>query len=90
VPLYNSIIGNSRDAGERLNDVGIAPCPFKNGATGAEVPFHNRIIGKFMVDQDRFETNLLQLLEHSSNSECFFIISAIIFEVNVVAVQKQA
>jgi len=52
VPLYNSIIGNSRDARERLNDVGIAPCPFKNGATGAEVPFHNRIIGNFMVYQD--------------------------------------
>ena len=28
VPLYNSIIGNSRDAGERWDDVGIAPCPF--------------------------------------------------------------
>jgi len=25
------------------------PLPFQNGATGAEVPFHNSIIGNFMV-----------------------------------------
>jgi len=28
---------------------------------GAEVYFHNSIIGNFMVYQDRLETNLLQL-----------------------------
>jgi len=32
----------------------------------------------------------LQLLAHPSNSEYFSIISAITFEVNVVATQKQA
>jgi len=31
VPLNNSIIGNFRDAGERWNDGGIAPCPFERG-----------------------------------------------------------
>jgi len=43
-----------------------------------------------MVYQDRFETNLLQLLEHPSNSEWFSIIYATLFKVNVVVVQKQA
>jgi len=54
------------------------------------VPFHNRIIGYFMVYQDRLETNLLQLFPHPENSELFSIICAIIFEVNIVAAQKQA
>jgi len=44
-------------------------CPLKRGATGAEVPFHNSIIGNFMVYQDRFEINLLQLFGHPDNSE---------------------
>jgi len=64
-------------------------CPFKSGATGAEVPFHNRIIGNFMVYQDRLETKLLQLFAHTQNSQWFSIIFAMIFEVNVVAVQNQ-
>jgi len=29
-----------------------------------DVLFHNRIIGKFMIYQDRIETNLLQLFAH--------------------------
>jgi len=33
-----------------------------------------------MVYQDRLETNLLLLLAHPEKSECFSIISAIIFE----------
>jgi len=36
-------------------------------ATGAKVPFHNNIIDNFMVDQDRLETNLLQLFMHPEN-----------------------
>jgi len=28
---------------------GIAPLHFQQGETGAEVPFHNNIIGNFMV-----------------------------------------
>jgi len=51
----------------------------------AEVPFHNRMKGNFMGYKDRLETNLLQLFAHPQNSEWFSIISAIIFEVNVVA-----
>jgi len=43
-----------------------------------------------MVYQDRIETNLLQLFVHPETSEWFFIISGIIFEVNIVADQKQA
>jgi len=40
-----------------------------------------------MVYQDRIETNLLQLAGHQ---EWFSIISGIIFEVNIIAEQKQA
>jgi len=43
-----------------------------------------------MVYQDRIETNLLQLFEHPEISEWFSIISVIIFEINIVADQKQA
>jgi len=35
--------------------------PFKRGARGAEVPFHNSTIGNLMVNQDGLELNLLQL-----------------------------
>jgi len=66
------------------------PCPFERGATEVEVPFHYRIIGNLMVYQDRLKTNLLQLFAQPENSECFFIISAIIFEINIVAAEKQA
>jgi len=37
--------------------------------TGAEVPFHNSIIGNFKVYQDRLEINLLQLFGNPDNSE---------------------
>jgi len=43
-----------------------------------------------MVYQDRLETNSLQLFGHPENSECFSIISIIIFEINIVDEQKQA
>jgi len=42
-----------------------------------------------MVHQDRIETNLLLLFAQQENSEWLSIISAIIFEVNIVAEQKQ-
>jgi len=42
-----------------------------------------------MVYQDRLKTKLLQLFGHPENSECFSIISVIIFEVNIVDEQKQ-
>jgi len=42
-----------------------------------------------MVYQDRLETNLLQLFTHPENSEYFYIISAIILEVNIVDEQKK-
>ena len=71
-----------------LPPLGALP-PFKRDARGVEVPFHNSIIGKFMVYQDRPEINLLQLFGHPDNSECFSIISVIIFEVNIVDKQKQ-
>jgi len=38
-----------------------------------------------MIYQDRLETNLLQLFAHTQSSEWFSIISAINFEVNIVA-----
>jgi len=46
-------------------------------------------MGKLMVWQDRIETNLLQLFAQQENSEWFSIISVVIFEVNIVAEQKQ-
>jgi len=57
---------------------------------GADVPFYKSIMGNFMVYQDPFEINLLQLLAHLQPSEWFSIISGTIFEVNLVAEQKQA
>jgi len=45
-----------RDAGGWRHDWGIAPLVFQKEATGAEVPFHNSIIGTFMVYEDRRET----------------------------------
>jgi len=53
-------------------------------AMGEQVPLHNSIIGNLMVYQDRLETSFLQLFAHTENSEWFSIISAIIFEVNIL------
>ena len=53
------------------------------------MPFHNSIMGNFMVYQDRLETNLFQLFKHTQNSEWFYTIYAIIFEVNIVDEQEQ-
>jgi len=39
--------------------------------------------------EDLVETNLLQLLTHPQHSEWFSTLSVIIFEVNIVAEQKQ-
>jgi len=60
------------------------PALSKGGGTGAEVPFHNNVIGNFVVYQYRVETNLLQLFAHRETSEGFSIISVIIFEVNIL------
>jgi len=43
-----------------------------------------------MVYQDRIEKNVFQFFAHPENSERFSLISGIIFEVNIVAEQKQA
>jgi len=64
-------------------------CLLKRRATGWKVPFHNSIIGNFLVYQDKLETNLFQLFRNPANSEWFSIISVIIFEVNIVDEQKQ-
>jgi len=71
-------------------DGDIAPLTFHKWGNGGRVPLYKSIIGNFMVYQDRIETNLLQLFVHPETSEWFFIISGIIFEVNIVADQKQA
>ena len=54
------------------------------------MPFHNSIIGNFIVYQDRTETDLWKLCVHPENSEWFSVISVVIFEVNIVAEQEQA
>jgi len=64
-------------------------CPFEI-AKGTDVPFHNSIIGNFIVYQDRTETDLWKLCVHPENSEWFSVISVVIFEVNIVAEQEQA
>jgi len=66
---------------------GHCPLPFEKEGGGA---FNNNIIGHFMVYQDRLKTNLLLLFAHPEKSEWFSLISVIIFEVNIVAEQKQA
>jgi len=66
------------------------PCPFKKGERGAAVPFHEIVIGSFMVYQVPIETNLLQLFARPETSDWFSTFSGIIFEVNIVAEQKQA
>jgi len=40
---------------------GPLPLSFQKGATGANVSFHNSIIGNFIAYQDPLETNLFQL-----------------------------
>jgi len=67
-----------------------SPCPFKREATGVDLLFHNRIISNFIVNNDRLETNLLQIFAHPQKPEWVSILSGRIFEVNVVARQKQA
>ena len=65
-----------------LENEDIAPLPFEKGGRGAFSQQHHR----WFHYQHRLETNLLQLLAHSENSECFFII---VFVVNIVDEQKQ-
>jgi len=54
-------------AGQRGHDEGNAPCRLKSGTTGADMPFHNNIIGNFMVYEDRLEKSLLQLFQRPEN-----------------------
>jgi len=46
-------------------------------------------VGNFILYQDRIETNLLQLFAQQENSKWFSIISAVVFEANIVAEWKQ-
>jgi len=72
---------------------GIATSGLSKGGqrgSGGGGAFHNSIIGNFMIYDDRFETNLLQLFAHLENSEWLSINSVIIFEVNIAAEQNQA
>jgi len=41
------------------------PLTFESGGTGAQVPLDTSIISNFMIYQDHFETNLLQLFAHT-------------------------
>ena len=75
-----------RDAGERVH----FPLPFHKGGKRAAVPLYENAIGNFMVYLDRIETNLLELFAHPEISDWFSILSGIVFEVNIVAEQKQA
>jgi len=52
--------------------------PFQKGAAGVEVPFHNSIIGHFIVYQDRLETYFLQVFVHPESSGWFSVIYVIL------------
>jgi len=43
----------------------LPPCPLNGGERRAQVPLHTSIISNFMIHQDQFETNLLQLFAHT-------------------------
>jgi len=60
------------------------PQPFERGGNGGTGALHTSIINNFMIYQDHFETNSLQLFAHTKNSGWFSIISANSFEVNIV------
>jgi len=79
-------VKRSKDTRKQESDRGVSLCSFKRGW---RCFFHYIIVGNFMVYQDRLETNLLQLFAQQENSEWFSIISAIVFEVNIVAERKQ-
>jgi len=59
--------------------------PERGCITGAQMPLHTSIVSNFMIYQDQFETNLLQLFAPTQNSGWFSIISVSSFEVNIVA-----
>jgi len=49
----------------RVHYGGTAPLIFERVARGAQVPLHANIISNFMIYQDQFDTNLLQLFTHT-------------------------
>jgi len=75
----------TRDEGMWGHVRGIPMRPYQKGAVRAVVPFHSRCVVKFMVNQNRLETNAFQKLAHPQRPERFFIISVIIFEVKNAA-----
>jgi len=82
--LSVSVHSVARDAGTGCITGALPPCLLIGGATGAQVPLHTSIISNFMIYQDQFEANLLQLFAHTYNSEWFSIIFVFSFEVNIV------
>ena len=78
-------VKRSKHVGKQESGSGISLCFFKRER---RCLFHYSIVGNCMVYQDRIETNLLQILAQHENQEWFSIISAIVFEVNIVAERK--
>ena len=59
-------VGEIRDAGTGVHYGDTAPMTFQRGGeTGAQVPLHTTIACNFMIYQDQFETNSLQLFAHT-------------------------
>ena len=75
----------TRDEGVWGHVRGIPLRSFQKGAVRAVVPFHNRCVVKFMVNQNRLETNAFQQFAHPQRPERFFIICLVIFEVKNAA-----
>jgi len=55
----------NRDAETGVHYGALSPLPFERGGTGAQVPLRISIIRNFMIYQDQFEANLLQLFAHT-------------------------
>jgi len=63
-------------------------CPFKTGATGAEVFFHNNFIGNFMVYQNHIETNLLRLYSHTQKIQNVFLCFLLLFLMSTLLLNR--
>jgi len=67
----------------------LLPLFFQKGGNGGGANFSSQYHREFYGQQDLVETNLLQLFTHTQHSEWFSTLSVIVFEVNIVAEQKQ-
>jgi len=61
--LYHTYMQGRRNGGALRGHCPL--CRLKVGSTGTQVPLHTNIINNFLIYQDQFETNSLQLFAHT-------------------------